>query len=357
MTATADRLELERLPTFEAAREPWTALADASGNVFGMWEWAATWWRHLGKDRRLELTLVRDDDGRPVAMLPLYLRAATPVRVARFVGHGPADELGPVCRPTDRPAAAEALVRATADCFDVLVADELDGAAGWPGLLDKAADARGAAPTIPIAGASWDDYLAERSGNFRNQLRRHERSLVKQGARYRLADDPQLLDLDLDALFALHRARWADGASQFAQHEAFHREFAREASERGWLRLWFLEVGAEPVAALYGLRFGEIEWYYQAGRDPAWDRASAGTVLLGHALRSAIEDGVAEYRLGRGDESYKGRFATHDPGVERVVLTSGRAGALAFAAGRAARRLAAVRRTVGARVRSAASSS
>jgi CelD/BcsL family acetyltransferase involved in cellulose biosynthesis len=357
MSATARRLRLERLPTFEAAREPWTTLAETSGNVFATWEWASTWWRHLGKDRPLHLTLCRDDEGSPVAVLPLYRWATTPVRVARFVGHGPADQLGPVCHAADRPAVAEALVRATAEACDVLVADELHGDERWPTLVGVEADARNASPTIPIAGPRWDDYLAGRSSSFRKQLRQRERSLLKHGARYRLADDPDSLDPDLDALFALHRARWADGGSEFARHEPFQREFARAAAKRGWLRLWFLEIDASPVAAAYGLRFGDVEWYYQTGRDPAWDRSSPGIALLAHALRSAIEDGVVEYRLGRGDESYKQRFATHDPGVERVVLAYGRAGAVAVAAGRAARRLAAVRRTVRARVRSADSSS
>jgi CelD/BcsL family acetyltransferase involved in cellulose biosynthesis len=318
--------------------------------VFATWEWASTWWRHHGRTDRLRVTVCRAADGTPVAVLPLYMWLTRPVRIARFVGHGPADQLGPVCHEADRPRAAVGLAAALAEArCDVLVAEELHGDEEWPALLGVAADARGASPTLPIEWSTWDDFLASRRKSLRTQLRRRERALEKLGHRYRLAD-PSRLEHDLDVLFRLHRARWGDADSPFGRNEPFQREFATVAHDRGWLRLWFLEVEGEAVAALYCLRYAGIEWYYQAGRDPDWDRFSVGTVLLWHAVRTAIEDGVHEYRFGRGDEPYKYDFATTDPGLERVVLTRGARGVAAVGAGRAARM---VRRAVRSSRRSA----
>jgi hypothetical protein len=48
-----------------------------------------------------------------------------------------------------------------------------------------------------------------------------------------------------------------------------------------------------------------------------------GFVLLAHAIRAAADDGMVEYRLLRGDEEYKHRFGTHDPGLETVGVSSG----------------------------------
>jgi Acetyltransferase (GNAT) domain len=48
-----------------------------------------------------------------------------------------------------------------------------------------------------------------------------------------------------------------------------------------------------------------------------------GFVLLAHAVRQAAEDGMCEYRLLRGGEEYKYRFATADPGLETVGLARG----------------------------------
>jgi CelD/BcsL family acetyltransferase involved in cellulose biosynthesis len=78
-----------------AFRDEWRELGEASGNLFATWEWAETWWRHFGHGEPL-VALERADDGRPVALVPLELRRRGPLRVARFVGHGPSDEMGPV---------------------------------------------------------------------------------------------------------------------------------------------------------------------------------------------------------------------------------------------------------------------
>ena len=78
-----------------------------------------------------------------------------------------------------------------------------------------------------------------------------------------------------------------------------------------------------PVATLCGFRYAGIESYYQAGRDPAWSAYRVGFVLLAHAIRQAADDGIAEYRLLRGGEDYKLRFAVADPGLETVAVAGG----------------------------------
>ena len=140
---------------------------------------------------------------------------------------------------------------------------------------------------------------------------------------YRLTTDPERLQPDLDALFRLHRQRWGSTASAFVAAEAFHREFATLAFDRGWLRLWFLEIDGRPIAALHGFRFAGSESAYQAGRDLAFERQPVGFVLLMHALREALEDGLGEYRLLRGGAAYKARLATSDAGLETFGLPRG----------------------------------
>jgi CelD/BcsL family acetyltransferase involved in cellulose biosynthesis len=177
-------------------------------------------------------------------------------------------------------------------------------------------------PVLRFEGRTWDELLAARSSNFREQVRRRERKLAREHTlEYRFCDDPSRLDGDLDVLFRLHLARWGDrGAWYSAEAEAFHREFATRALERGWLRLWLLELDERAVAAWYGFRFGPVEIYYQAGRDPAWDRQSVGFVLLAHSIRSAIEDGAEEYWFLEGSEGFKYRFASDDPGLETIAI-------------------------------------
>ena len=155
-------------------------------------------------------------------------------------------------------------------------------------------------------------------------MRRFPRKLGELGAvTYRLATDPERLQRDLDTLFGLHRARWGGAQTPFLQASAFHREFAELALRKGWLRLRFLEIDRRPVAALYGFRFAGAESAYQAGRDLAFGNQPLGFVLLAHAVREALADGMREYRLLRGGAAYKERFATSDPGLETSGLPRG----------------------------------
>lgn len=332
---------LEAIDDLSAVREEWTALAEASGNLFATWEWADAWWRAYGEGRQLLLTGCRDADGRLVAILPLYLSRRRPVRTLRFLGHGPADQLGPVCAPEDRDAAGAALLRLLREHkreWGLLLAERLPPGEGWQARIGGRVVHREESPTLMIGGRSFDEFLASRSGNFRQQIGRRDRKLRREHDVELRLSDAEHLDADLDTLFRLHDERWNEGESTALSgtRERFHRDFARLALERGWLRLWVLTADGEPRAVWYGFRFARMDWYYQSGRDPAWERQSVGFVLLAHTIRQAFDDGMLEYRLLRGGEEYKGRFASDDHGLETLALPRGVAGRGALLAARAA---------------------
>jgi CelD/BcsL family acetyltransferase involved in cellulose biosynthesis len=323
-------LRLEPVSSLEALDDEWGVLARASGNVFSTWEWASAWWRHEGRERSPLIFTCRAADNTLAAVLPLYLWSARPLRVARFIGHGPADQLGPVCAPDTQGVAAEALQSVCEEArLHVLLAELLPGGAGWDVAFDAAPLRVESSPSLSLANG-WDAYLAARSANFRQQIRRRERKLRRDHeVRFRLAADTSRLQADLDVLFSLHVARWGTASSAFVRWEPFHRDFAALALRRGWLRLWILELDDRPAAAWYGFRFAGIESYYQAGRDPERSDESVGFVLLAHTIREAAADGMNEYRFLRGAEGFKRRFAAADPGVETFVLTRGIAGRIA----------------------------
>jgi peptidoglycan/xylan/chitin deacetylase (PgdA/CDA1 family)/CelD/BcsL family acetyltransferase involved in cellulose biosynthesis len=311
----------------------WTALAAAGGNPFGTSEWASCWWRHHGGDRQPLVVAGRAADGRLVTVLPLYLWATRPLRILRFIGHGAGDQLGPVHAPGDREAAATLAGQALAELgWDLFVGEQLPARALWSDLLGARVIRREGSPVLAAPDGGWPAYLAGRSANFRQQLGRRERNLARRHqVDLRLVQDPGALPAAMDTLFALHRLRWGE-ESGFLPRQAFHREFAALALERGWLRLWLLHLDGRPAAAWYGLRLGGVEHYYQSGRDPAFDNLSAAFVLLAHTIRSAFEDGVREYRFGRGQDPYKYRFTDQDPGLETVASTRGPAAGAALGA-------------------------
>jgi CelD/BcsL family acetyltransferase involved in cellulose biosynthesis len=317
----------------------WRHLAERAGHVFATREWLLTWWRLYGKGHR-QLTGLARADGDLVAIVPLYEWWSAGVPVLRFVGHGPSDQLGPISAPLSEPVAAAALGEAIAAVplpRFVLLAENVAGDHRFGEMTGARFLYREASPVLSFGRDCWDEFLQERGRNFRQQVRRFPRKLAKLGKlSYRLASDPERLQQDLDTLFRLHRQRWGNATTSFLLAAPFHREFATRAFHQGWLRLWFLEIDGKPVAALHGFRFAGAESAYQAGRDPAFQQEPLGFVLLAHAVREALADGMGEYRLLRGGAAYKERFATGDPGIETFGLPRGASAQLLLAAARAA---------------------
>jgi CelD/BcsL family acetyltransferase involved in cellulose biosynthesis len=328
-------MTIEWVRDVAAIRDDWSRLAEASGNVFSTPEWSEAWLRHLGGGQEPWVAVARDGEGSATAIVPLTVRRERGLRTAGLLGAGPADELAPICAPDDVGLAADAFREALHERgrdWSLFVGATMP--TGWGERLGGEVREREASPVLELDGLGFDEFLAARSKNFREQVRRRERKLAREHELgFRMTTDPDRLDDDLDTLIALHDARWGGTTATFAGPLGkFHRDFARAALERGWLRLWIADLDGRPAAAWYGLRYGGDEWFYQSGRDPELERTSVGFVLLSHTVREAANDGVRNYRLLRGDEGYKGRWATDDPGLETVVLVRGPVGRAALAA-------------------------
>lgn len=336
--AVGPALDVDRLTihatSLDGSRAAWTDLAARQDNVFSTWEWGQAWWSAYGAGRQALVHEVRDATGRAVGILPLYLAKKRPTHVLRFIGHGPADELGPVCAPADRARVTDAmqmLVRELGGPRGLLLAEGLRGDQGWEASLHGTVVRRQSFPLIELEGLTWETWLAARSANFRQQVRRRERRLDKaNGLRFRLVRDEDERAAALRTLVGLHDARWAGTSTTFDRANLPMQEhFTRLAAEQGWLRLWIAELDGRPAAAWLGYRFGRTDAYYQMGRDPSRDDTSVGSVLLMHTLRDAMEADSTAYKMLRGAERYKGRLQSADPGVLTYVVGTGRAPALA----------------------------
>lgn len=226
-------LLIEQLATLPQPIPGWQRLGIAAGNPFTTWEWASTWWRRFGEDRPQRILGLRDPEGAMVGILPLYLSSGRPLRTLRFVGNGPADQLGPVCRPEHREAVAAAFRRALAENrdWDVCVAERLPVDDNWAEQLGGVVTRTELTPTISLETTDWDEYLATRSSHFRQQVRRLERRL---GRDYELTEDPQQLRQDMDTFFDLHEARWAATGSSSTVFSGEMREFHQELRPSPW---------------------------------------------------------------------------------------------------------------------------
>ncbi|MEA3056184.1 MAG: hypothetical protein QOD30_1616 [Actinomycetota bacterium] len=304
----------------------------AGGNIFATRAWQECWWRHFGDGSPV---VVADDEQSPKAIVALQ-RTGRLLRRVRLVGHGYADVLGVIAADHADPGGVDLLRQALdGERWDVFVAHDVPVDNGWCDALGGSELRRVASPLVRFQTDDWDEYLRGKSKNFREQLRRRARKLeAKHAVEYRLATSETVAS-DLATLFDLHVRRWGDDAP-FAAPESrrFHGDIGRIALDRSWLRLWTLELDGKPAASLLGYRFAGADYFVQGGRDPDHESSSVGSLLLFQTVRSAVEDGMSEYRLLRGDESYKSQLATDDRPVHSFAVANTSAGRAAIALAR-----------------------
>lgn len=327
------------LDSLGALEDQWRDLAVELGSAFVTPEWSRAWWRHFGEDRALLLATAREEGGRLAGVMPLALDRAGRPRAIRFAGSGLGDRFEPAAGPDRQGAVAAVVIAALEEAGHrrrLLLLEHAERDSPWPGEMAAAASIRLAAieqrraeePYVSLEGLDWDGYLATRSKSFRKRVRYLERSLERDhDVAVRQTAAAAELGADLETFMRLHDLRWQErGGSSIAAPaaRAFLADFAAAALDRGWLRLRFLEVDTEPVAALLGWRVGGRYAFYQGGFDPAWARQSVGLLLVALTLRDAISEGASEFDFLLGEEPYKWRFADDSRAVHTVALVPAR---------------------------------
>jgi CelD/BcsL family acetyltransferase involved in cellulose biosynthesis len=181
-------------------------------------------------------------------------------------------------------------------------------------------------PFVDVRGRTWEGYLAGLSSSHRYNFQRRLKALrACPGFRIDQPAGAGEAVHALDVLMTLHGERWEarpqeSEAFTTESIRAFHREFVGLAFERGWLRLLTMWIGNRPVAALYGLRYANVFSFYQSGFDPEFSKQSVGLVMMGLAIRAAIEEGCTEYDLLHGAEDYKLHWTRQARDLSRIEL-------------------------------------
>ena len=136
----------------------------------------------------------------------------------------------------------------------------------------------------------------------------------------------------LNLLEDLHGARWSErgesGLLAGSGVRAFHRAAGPALIEAGLLRLYRLDIGGQPAAALHVLLRGDWAYFYLAGFDPAFARASPGTLIVAHAIEEAARSGVRHIDFLRGSEPYKYEWGARDRTLYALRLKPSMSGCL-----------------------------
>ncbi|MGE5624345.1 MAG: GNAT family N-acetyltransferase [Bacillota bacterium] len=346
-----DALEVEWIEDpsrFALMQREWDELLQDSyaDCLFLTWEWLHTWWEHLAGERRLHLFTVRRA-GQLLAIAPLVVRPRQPERLLpfealEFLGMGAvgSDYLDFIVRRGTEEDVLEAVADHLAGCGRVLELRQVRAGSRFSSRvaarLQKAGWAASLAitdvcPYLDLAGHSWDSYLAGVGSAHRQNVRRRLRRLAAsfQVEFQQVRSEAQRREC-LPLFARLHRLRWAGRRGSDALDGEgimeFHDAFTRIALQRGWLRLFMLNLDGKPAASLYAFRYGRAFYFYQSGFDPAYRNHSVGLVAMAFGIQRALEEGADEYDLLHGDEEYKFlwarggrdlvRFDCYPPGVE-----------------------------------------
>ena len=340
-------------------RTEWTdLLRDSASDVpFLTWEWLEAWCTHLRGPASLKVVAVRSR-GTLVAIAPFTLNPHAMPWFSRleFLGTGAAgsDYLDLIVRTGHHhqvlPALAALLTkermtvrldRLRTNALAVQLAERL-GSQGW--VTSTTED--GVCPVIPLAGLTWDSYLATLGSAHRANVRRRVREALQQ---FQARFEPVTCDADrrsaLTALASFHERRFhkKGGSTAFLTPalKAFHDHATRSALERGWLRMYVLRFGDDVAAVMYGFLYDRRFYFYQHGFDERYARNSVGLVLMALTIRAAIDERAEAFDLLWGAEAYKSRW-THDAlALRRIDLFP------AHAAGRIHRRAIEARRSIG----------
>jgi CelD/BcsL family acetyltransferase involved in cellulose biosynthesis len=303
---------------FDSPAWPRLRALDPNRHVFSTPDWNKLWWDEFkaGKELLL-LTFERADE--VVAILPLYRKLESGVRVLRFVGGIElTDYLGPVCSQADREEVAESLIDwlEHADLeWDELDAHNMPVPSGFAEYLVDRADRHGLAfrldqeetsAVLPLPG-DWRSYLSALGQKQRHELRRKRRRLQRTypEARFRTAT-PATLARDMRRFVDLHRG--AEGRKgYFMQPEiaSFFERIALDFSLRGWLHLDFLEVEDVVLASTFGFELDGRFYLYNSAYDADAARLSPGLVLVSELVKESIARGVESFDFLRGPERYK----------------------------------------------------
>jgi CelD/BcsL family acetyltransferase involved in cellulose biosynthesis len=322
--------EINGTDQFYELKYTWNKVLERSqdNNPFLTWEYLLTCWKHFGKDKKLRILCV-EDNNRIIAIAPLR---QSRYRFAHLLGYDVieplgymgADYTGLILAERERDCLKLMLdYLAETNDWDFIYLYDVPGTSIIPDLLPKMSSMipkfelrEGVVcPYISLPN-SMDIVLKGISRKFRNNLRRCMRNLEKDFNKVELKSYAQFGSIEeaMNVHFKLNQKRWEpksmSGVFDTKEICDFFIDVAKIFADNGWLALCFLAINEEPVAGLLCYEYNQKMYAAISGFDPNYSRYSIGNILFVKLIEKCIEKKMKEFDFLKGDESYKFKYSS-----------------------------------------------
>lgn len=319
-------VRVSAVENFADLGERWRELEQrAAGSFFQSWTWVGC----LAAERFPDPILAEaTEDGRTVA-LALFNRVRRRVGPAVLhLGESGTAELdcpyveqnGPLTEAGREQDLTMLCLRAVASRYDLVlsgVSEPVLAAAQRVAPLVRISRSQ-ASPYVDLAHlrATGQDYLAGRSANTRQQIRRSDRLYERQGPiEVERADCVRSAHAMLDEMASLHQAAWGSRGQpgSFARpfFRRFHPELIATAAPRGEAAMLKISSNGAVIGILYCFTHRGRMLAYQSGfaYRPAEPQAKPGLTCHHRAIRFALDEGLDTYDFLAGEDRYKRSLA------------------------------------------------
>lgn len=326
------------LEGFRSLKSDWDRLALNNGSYFPFlcYDWYANWLNHFPDTDLFIPVLYRD--GSLVALMPLMKtvvrKKGLRFNVFEFIGNAYFQAraiLFDTMAANERTFYVEILLQyfmKHAPRWDYL---DLYGLQTENGNIDQIVNAAtrcGLTQKVELAydnlyqdliAVSAGEYISGRPKILGNNIQRHLRKMQRDGMyEFRLITDSHDIDTVMDTYYALYTKSWQRSEDL---GPTFHRDLAKLAAEKGWLRLGFILFNGTPVACQLWFQFKDTSYMLKSFFDENFKRYSPGTVLTANMFRTVIDiDRVSCVNFLQGDDSYKRDWVNIKRSRQKLII-------------------------------------
>lgn len=327
------------LREFRSLEEAWNRLAelDREQVAFHSHDWFDLWMRHFLKDDKL-LILLACQNGEIRAIAPFLLKRdkfkGVPVRKIELIGNAYSPHRAFLLGSSGTQEKTEVLLRIFQYLFrewrdwdvidlcplaedqeNYLLLKKMVAENGWP----YAEETCGENWYVDGIDCSFKEYFEKRSSNFKHNLRQRKKKLLSLGdLEFRMVQNGIDVNGHMDIYYDVYERSWK---KKEGIGPTFHRDLARIAAEKGWLRLGFLTSNGNPLSTHFGLICGGTAYLLKVAYDEEFGKFGPGNLMHYKTIEHLIDvDQVKLIDFGLGSEEYKKNWASQRRLLQRLYI-------------------------------------